>query len=237
MKKFHWILCCAILFTLFSACQRREDYGAIQESEMTIGLQNFQKLEMGDAFVIEVVQGSEFSIVAKGDKRNLDDLEYWVSNQTLKLNYKNHRNRQYSTRIYITMPNLQEINFSGASKSTIKGFIETGNLKINLSGASICDLQVQASNFTFYISGASKLKILESLNTNKIEAYISGASTFNGFLAKAEIYNVDISGASTAEISANQTLKVTASGASYVRYKGSPTIESHLSGESHLQQD
>ncbi|MCU0439409.1 MAG: DUF2807 domain-containing protein [Raineya sp.] len=237
MKKNHWISFCLVLLMVVSACQRREDYGPIQESEMSIGLQNFQKLEMGDAFVIEVIQGSEFSIVAKGDKRNLDDLEYWVSNQTLKVQYKNSRNRQYSTRLYITMPSLQEINFSGASKSTIKGFTGNTDFKLNLSGASTCDLQVQASNFTFYISGASRLKILENLNTNKIEAYISGASTLNGFLAKADIYTLDVSGASKAEISANQTLRVKASGASYVRYKGSPTIESNLSGESHLQQD
>lgn len=237
MKKFHWISLCFVLLTLFSACQRREDYGAIQEAEMSISLQNFQKLEMGEAFVIEVTQGSEFSIVAKGDKRNLDDLEYWVSNNTLKMRYKNSRNRQYSTRLYITMPTLKETNFSGASKSNIKGFVENSNFIVNLSGASTCDLQIQASSFTFYVSGASKLKIQESINTNEIEAYISGASILNAFLAKTEICDMDVSGASTAEISANQTLKVTASGASLVRYKGSPTIESRLSGESYLQQD
>jgi len=233
MKNLIYSIVCLLIF---SACRYREDYGALQEGEKTIQLDNFQKLEMGHAFVIEVKQGTEFSIQAKGDKRNLEDLEAMVSDGKLRIRYKNSANRHYTTYLYITMPHLEEVDFSGASKATITGFSEITSFKMILQGASMCQMQLSAANFDLNISGASKLEIVGG-SANKITANISGASFLDASWIKTEEALLDVSGASTAKVDVNKRLEVVASGASTVRYKGNPIVESSLSGASQIEKD
>lgn len=223
-----------VCFVLFSSCQRREDVGPKQEGEVSFELTDFDKLEMGSAFVIEVLKGTAFSVTAKGDQRNLNDLDARVINGELRIDYRNNRNRQYTTFIYIVMPSLKEINFSGASDSRISGFSGEEQLSVRLSGASRSKINHQAQKYKIDLSGASNLYV-EGSNAQSLEAKLSGASLLNAYSILAQEVYLDASGASDVKVSVVNKLKVTASGASNVRYRGNPGIlETNLSGASNI---
>jgi hypothetical protein len=140
---FYQISCVALLLMGLMACVR-EDVGPYQNDKQTYALTNFDRLDMGSAFTITVQQGANFSIVAEGDQRNLNDLDVYTRNGTLFARYRNHnRSRQYQTSFQITMPTLRGVAFSGASQSEVSGFTSLGDLDIELSGASRGKFTVQ----------------------------------------------------------------------------------------------
>jgi hypothetical protein len=237
MKAFYlnpllWLLAC--LTITFTGC-KKEDPGTFQEAERSFELTGFDRVEMGSAFLIRVQQGTRFSIVAKGDSRNLDDLDVRVINGNLIAEYRNQRNRQYSTSFDITLPTLQGVNFSGASKAVIKGFDGTNDFVITLSGASKTEVALQTERRLVRgnLSGASDLLITG--RATQVLANLSGASTWRGGGLVSTDVEVEASGASTAQVSASASLRVSATGASRITYRGNPQLSLSLTGGSTVQ--
>ena len=226
----------AALFALTLLSCRKENAGPYQEGTQAFDLTDFDELEMGSAFQIRVQQGSTFTVVAQGDRRNLDDLDVRVVNGRLKAKYRNQRNRRYETVFILTMPTLKAADFSGASRSTVSGFTGQDLLSLTLSGASSSEVSAQAGRVEVTLSGASEMRI--GGKTSTLVADLSGASRLNAFNTPAEEVMVDASGASHAEVSASNRLKVVASGASSVRYRGnSVVLDVNASGASSVKKD
>ncbi|MFD2574589.1 head GIN domain-containing protein [Spirosoma soli] len=236
MKRFFsYLASFAFIVTLITACSRREDIGPYQQAEQTYSLSNFNRLDMGSAFTIDVRQGNNFSIVATGDSRNLDDLDIYVRNNTLVARYRTNRNRKYETSFAITMPTLRGVSFSGASRSTVADFTNIDELDVELSGASKGEFSVNAGRMNLELSGASLLDVDGAGTT--IQAEISGASNLHAFNYPAERATIDASGASKADLTVANSLTVDASGSSLVRYRGNPSVQQRVSGASKVQPD
>lgn len=216
MKTSRILLFAALLLT---SCFENEDPGPLQEQTIEYSVADFERLEIGDAFNVTVTQGSEFSIVVNGDRRNLDDLEVKKIDNMLKVNYTTSGrsvNRQYTTYVSITMPSLKGVSFSGAVNSNISGFATAGDLAIDLSGASKLDISGSATN---------------------LQAVVSGASELRAFDLETTTATVDASGASKISVHATQQLNATASGASHISYQGNPAVNSSTSGASSIEVD
>lgn len=224
----------ALLATVLTACQRI-DVGPEQADQRTYGLTGFDALQMGSAFKIDVRQGSAFAITASGDRRNLDDLDVWVSQGTLHARYRIHRSRQHSTRFEITMPSLTYAEFSGASNAMVRGFSGNQPFGLLLSGASKADVDVQATKADLHLSGASNLDLRGRFQ--RIDADASGASHLDAFDAPADEADVEASGASAIRLNVAQRLKAVATGASSVVYRGNPTVDARPSGGSTVRKD
>jgi hypothetical protein len=90
MKTQKFLLIAAlILFVAFllSSCMDNEDPGPEQFETRDFAILDFDRLEMGDAFVITVKQSEFYSIHARGDRRNLNDLEVNKIGSTLKIRF------------------------------------------------------------------------------------------------------------------------------------------------------
>ena len=105
------ILRAAALFTsltvCLSSCMEDADPGPLQETEEEYAINDFDRLEIGDAFDVRVEQGATYTVKVKGDRRNVGDLEVKKISNTLQVRFrKGDRNdyRQYTTYITITMP-------------------------------------------------------------------------------------------------------------------------------------
>ncbi|WP_460472401.1 head GIN domain-containing protein [Emticicia fontis] len=203
--------------------------------DKTFNLRNFDKLEMGNAFQITVKKGADFKIIAKGDRRDIDDLIVKVTSGELKIYYSKWRIRRYRMEIGIEMPNVKEIDFSGATTSYLQGFNNLDELEIDLSGASKATLSANARFYKVDLSGASELD-LEGMG-KEMSVDLSGASKLNAFDTVVDKATLDVSGASSGRVNVNETLNIRASGASKVRYRGNPHVSSNLSGSSNVEKD
>lgn len=206
------------------------------EKQKTFDAKDFDRLEIGNAFQIKVVKGTAFKVSAAGDSRDIDDLLVVERNGTLEVSFRNNwRLRRYRMNIDIEMPTLKEVDFSGATTSTIKGFDDLTDLEIDLSGASKSVFLTNAKTYDIDLSGASTLEI--EGKSQKIYAELSGASTLNAFSTNAEEASLNLSGASSGRVNVAQQLKVRASGASKVRYRGNAKVDSDLSGSSKVEKE
>ena len=100
-----------VLFTITS-CDYIEDPGPIQYNEEVYIVSDFNRLDIGDAMHVTVVKGVFFEVNAKGDRRNLDDLEVSKVGNTLITRFTRNGNRRHTTYITISMPELVAANFT-----------------------------------------------------------------------------------------------------------------------------
>lgn len=224
-----------VALALFLTSCHTEDPGPLQEARRDYSEADFDRLEMGDAFDIEVRQGTFYEITVRGDERNLDDLEVKKEGTTLVIRYDDSDHRRHATYIEITMPTLAQVNFSGASKSTITGFTDLKSLRVSLSGASKSEIEADAVATDVALSGASTLTLYGS--GDDLRANASGASVLKAFDYPVSTADVSASGASSCKVSVADALRAVASGASTIIYRGSPTVDGDASGGSSIRKD
>jgi hypothetical protein len=218
-----------------TSCTHTEDPGPLWEDKRNFAVMDFDRIEMGSGFHIEVEQSSSFRVEAHGDSRNLDDLEVFVNGGTLVARFKNNANRKHTTRIEIKMPTLTSANLSGGSFSKIEDFESDQQFDLYLSGGSLCELEVGYKKINLILSGASKLD-MEGLG-DEMNAEVSGASELNAFEYPVRAADVNMSGASYGKVTVSDDLDAKATGASRLLYRGSPSVKSDVSGASSIEED
>jgi hypothetical protein len=215
-----------------------------EELTMTYDLQDFYSVDAGSAFEVNVTWFDEFYIKVTAVK--LDNIHVEKQGQTLKI--WRDGNEWFglfhpAPRVDITMPRLESLKLSGASRGQLDGFDMSTNLDVDLSGASRLDVHNLATgNFNLKVSGASKLNgVVKTYGDAGLE--VNGASSveLNGFVrnlsaniggaSKAllrEYYAQDaslvLSGASRAEVTLDGRLDARISGASNLGWRGVPTM-------------
>lgn len=209
------------------------------EFKKTVDIKDFESLDISGAFYVQVKQGSSFKIEMDGDRKDIEELTVRKDGNKLKIEYKNGlfnvRNRDY-VNILIEMPALQNVDFSGAVKSEIKGFNQNQDFDFELSGATeVVVTALNAKRIEADLSGASMLTLMGSAQS--LYADVAGASKVKSFSLRATTAEVDASGASNAEVNVSDRLKAMASGVSTIRYRGAAKIDKDVSGGSSVESE
>lgn len=210
---------------------------------------DFTGIQVSGGISLYLSQGNANAVAVSTDEaKDVDKVKTEVKNGVLKIyiesgawNGWNWKSKKI--KAYVTAKSIQKIDASGASSIVITDKITTGELKLDLSGASSLKGDVSASTCKFDINGASsykgaltvdgKLKISVSgasavtlsgaSRTASIE--LSGASSFKAYDFTIDNCSIEASGASVANIHVGTELSAEATGASSVRYAGSPNIK------------
>lgn len=125
-------------------------------------------------------------------------------------------------KIYLTAPKLNGLIASGAVNFVVVDALKAGLLNLNFSGASDFSGKVVCDELKANLSGASDIKI--SGKAQKMSLVCTGASSFKGLELRVAEADVVATGASSIKITATESLKAKASGASSVQHKGNPRI-------------
>ena len=217
-----------------SACNKIKPSKKITTEERAIG--TYEKISVYDAFDVSVTYGSATSKIIVEANDNL--MKYIITELdgdylVIKLDSKISVKSSATLKINITVPKLTEIKASGASSVEFLSELSTSNLNLNLSGASALKGDVNLTSCNFNLSGASHTDVAGSINTAIIE--LSGASSIGNYNCSIDTLSINLSGASSGSLTANNWLNINASGASSLHYKGDTTIgEQEISGGSSL---
>lgn len=197
----------------------------------------FDEVDVSHAFEVDITQAEGFSVVVRVDDNLREYLRVVKQGSTLVIGLQPGRPlnvRRATLEAEVTMPELTGIGLSGASHMTISGFESARSLDVDASGASELRGDIEAGQARFQVSGASRVTLRGSGEDLTIDG--SGASRIDlsdFAVADAEI---ELSGASRATVRASGRLDVRASGASHVTYSGSPTLgEIDTSGASSVR--
>jgi len=197
---------------------------------------NFTRVEISSAFVFEIGYSDSYSINVTADDNLIDYVQVSQDGETLKIRLGAAPSfRLVTLRASVTMPRLNGLTVSGASRGTVSDFTPTEGLNITVSGASRVEGDFTAGDIGFDVSGASTVQLEGS--ADDMVAVVSGACTFN--LGDFTVNNADvnISGASTGTINLDGRLDANVSGASTLLYIGDPTMGTiDVSGYSTLRE-
>ena len=195
----------------------------------------FTGLEVSDRFAVDVTIGSSGGVSLRVDDRLRDEVEVEVSGDLLRIGLRPgiHHAREATLEAEVTAPAIERVLASGASTVRIASAVAGERLDLALSGSSTIIAELASGVAHVALSGSSIATLSGAAST--VEATVSGAShLYADELAVVDL-TIDVSGASTADVMATGTLAAGASGASHVRYGGSPSVErSTTSGASSI---
>ncbi|MDX1942270.1 MAG: head GIN domain-containing protein [Saprospiraceae bacterium] len=218
----------------FTAC---EDEFSTEKIDKTFDLSGFTEIDLGDAFEIEITKGETYKVNARGNVRDINDLQLRVQNGRLTGKYESDFNNHKRTEITIQLPELEVLRLTGATKTKLYGFENTsGNqeLELYLGGASELEALLDLKFLKLHVEGASEITLDGVAKT--VDAEINGASRFYGSNFYTETIHTDISGVSKANVRVSKELKGNLSGNSELNYLGNPDIlDVEVSGNSKLR--
>ncbi|NEM97312.1 GIN domain-containing protein [Pontibacter burrus] len=184
---------------------------------------DFDRISIGGPFHVQIKQGNRHSVNVHGQEREIERMEVESNGGELTIRSKRKTINLFDDRepvlIVVTVPNLRELDLSGAIKADVIG-INTNQLDIELSGATEAAIQARAKTIRADIAGASSTHF--SGTTDRFEIEAAGACSINADRLRASNVIIDASGMTVASVYANNSLRADASGASTITYAGSP---------------
>jgi len=184
---------------------------------------DFTEVEISSAFEFEIEQSSSCNISITADDNVMEYVQVSQDGPTLKIGLRRFTwFGPVTLRASVTMPQLNGLTASGASRGTVSDFSSNEDLDITVSGASRVTGDITAGNVEFEISGASTIQLEGS--ANDMVADVSGASSLNLDDFTVNNADVDFSGASSGTINLSGRLDADLSGASRLWYIGEPTM-------------
>lgn len=203
-----------------------------------IDLENFSELNSNSPITFILKKSDHYEIVLSGKSDETDQITIDRSDETLTIDYKKSilplQSKKQIITVYILMPELNKINFGGASRSIINGF-DTDQIDVELDGAAASEMDVDTKQLHANLKGASKLQL--SGSAADLEATLSGASYLKAFSFKAKNVKLNVRNAASARVHATDNLTVRAHGGSNVHYRGNPKIEITKNKESIVKED
>ena len=199
---------------------------------------SFDRVEVGNAFKVDITQGATYSVVVRFDSSFEQRLEVVKEGNTLKIGLKDEgggvRIQAGTREVEITMPELTGLDLSGASQGTISGFKSTKALEVGLHGGSSLQGDVEAGDASFAAAGGSNATLSGSGQNVTVAA--EGGSTIDLSKFSSTDTNVSAGGNSEVTVNASGRLDAQADGDSTVYYLGSPTLGTiDTSGSSTIQ--
>jgi hypothetical protein len=187
-----------------------------------VAVPSFTRLQVSWGFEVTVAVGQPSLQLHVDD--NLDrQLDVGVDGDTLRIGLRRVSSVSDATlRATVTVPSLAQLQGSGSSRIHLQDRLAGDELRVELSGASRLDGPVDLGSMTASLSGASDLEL--SGRARSVDASASGASHLMLQQLQVDALEVSLSGASNAEVSVRRTISASLSGASSLRYRGSPTF-------------
>lgn len=233
------LLSCILVLSFFiSSCswvngEKIRGNGNISAQKRAVS--NFTGVDVSGALDIVVTQDSAFSVRVEAD----DNLHQYLKTEIVGSVLKVYAEEGYDLDgtkdiiIHVSAPSYLVFEASGASSITAANRISNKQrISLNASGASSIEMEVDTPEVFTDLTGASDVILGGQAKTHTGEA--SGASTIKAYDLMTEISDIEVSGASHAQVFASITLTANASGASDVKFKGTPTLSSNVSGASDI---
>lgn len=194
-------------------------------------LSGFSEIEINSPLKVYVRQAAGHRVVLNGKREDINDIVVDKSGERLTVNYKkglkvvNQKNRDVN--VYIFMPEVHVLAFGGGSRSFVSSF--TGSeIDVRLSGAAVSDMDLKAQLLRTELSGASRLNLNGS--GKELISSLSGAASLYAFDYEVNSAEVNAASASNARITAYDFLKISSTGSSAVRYRGTARVEIEKKG-------
>lgn len=229
----------AFLFLLAAAQVTKAQKYIISDGNAVIrNVPAFTGVKVSSAIDLYISQGDQTGVaVSASDSKVKDRIRTEVKDGVLHIwfdgkGWNDWRGNKHM-KAYVSVKEVKMIKAEGACDVKLMGMIKSDKLSIDLGGASDISGELECNSLEMDVSGASDTKLKG--NVGSISVKLSGASSIKGWDLVSDYVDIDASGASSANVIVNKEMKVNASGASDINYRGSGVIrEMKTSGASSI---
>ena len=225
MKKLLTLFAAALMALLPAAAGNEPE--SVKMETKTLQLASFKGLDVSWIYHVELTKASRQNVELEAPDFVMPYLQAKVRENTLVLGVANLpgdvrrklERGNYEVIARVALPELTDLEMSGASKLVAEGDFQTPRFEMELSGASgLKGLRMKADQADIECSGASKFQLTGQLKDLEID--LSGAS--KGTLeSDGNKINMDMSGSSKLELTGVfESLKAEISAASHLTAKG-----------------
>ncbi|MCD6068418.1 MAG: hypothetical protein K0S33_3244 [Bacteroidetes bacterium] len=194
-------------------------FGLFAQTSETRTVTDFTKINAEGVSEVIITQADQTTLKVRAESEDMNNILTEVKGNTLNITTKGNIKNDF--KVYVTFKTLDAISTSGAAYVKSDSTFNAEKVELESSGASKIKLDVICKNIRSNATGASTI-LLTGATENHV-AFVSGAASMKAY--KLSTMNTDItnSGASTSRINVNQKLVANTSGASSLRYMGTPT--------------
>ncbi|SFT85109.1 Putative auto-transporter adhesin, head GIN domain [Lishizhenia tianjinensis] len=221
-----YVLLIALVGLVFSSCSKFKINPSSTITTEDKGITGFTKLKLRDNINAYVTFSSENEgVIIEANENIHDRIVVTMVSGELEIELKHNTSFRKGAVInaYITVPYLKAVDAHDASSVIFENTLETATFEAKVTDASHFEGELRLDDAILNISDASHVDFSGVCNTTEIN--ISDASSFVGYGFEVEHLDIFLKDASSAKLTVNQTLKVTAKDASSLKYKGNPTID------------
>lgn len=210
--------------------------GQIEERDVVLG--DVTEVSIGSALNAEVVPGEDASVTVRADDNVMNRIEVDERGRRVEIRLERGiRLRAATVEIVVALPDLTRVGASGAADVEVAEGFDARELRVSASGASDVRGVIEAAGLDVSASGSSNVTL--SGDAERLQARASGASDVD--LRQLSVdgdARVEASGTSDVAVRVAGALEARASGASGVRYAGSPgDLTTQISGASSVEGD
>lgn len=209
----------AVSMLPFLTYSQTEGSGNIQKQDRP--LPAFSKIEVGSAFTVILTKG-EPSVIVETDDNLGQNIETLVNDGVLQINSSGIKNPT-SLKVYVTAPNITDIELSGAARLESRGILEFPVLHLGATGASRANIEVSSQELITEVTGASRVT-LRGMATNHITE-VTGASSVNALMLKTITTTAEVTGAGRVSVFAKNQLNANTRDAGSISYFDNPDIK------------
>lgn len=207
--------------------------GNIISQSRTVGA--FNQVEVSSAIHVTLMPDSAMTVKVETDSNLQPYIEVYIKGSVLYIHQRNNSsiNATKETQVYVSAPVFEKLRAEGACKLISGQPIRVGGrFDLAVEGASKATLAVTAGEIAVTMNGASNATITGETKALTVNA--SGSCELNAFGLSAGNVELDLDGASSAEVYPTTRLIADANGASTILYKGNVSPAYTLNGASKI---
>jgi len=226
------------VLTLFLSCitflstQTTQNYGSTNDrirgngnviSKEISSTADFTDIKVCCAIKVEVAQGPTTSIRVEGDENLLPYLITEVSGNTLDIYIQKGIGIKTDNglHVYVTMPDLREIEANSASKLKTTTTFTGTELDIDCSSAAKVFVDFSGQEVNVDVNSAGVVEMEGKLQD--IDLAASSAGKIDAFECRANRGKADVNSAASIRLHVTEQLDAEASSGGSIRYRGTPT--------------
>ncbi len=197
---------------------------------------DFSGVDISTDFQAYITFSDQTSVTIEVDDNMVNFVEVNVNNGVLSVreNSRSWVKGKQTLNAYISVPSLDYIKGSSDAIIVLKNPLNTDRLKVDLSGDSTLEGEVNANSIDTYLKGDSYLTI--SGGADHLKGDVSGDSEIRNYDLVIKNIDLKLRGDSVAEVTVQESMKVDLNGDSEMRYKGNPEVmKQYVRGDSEIR--
>ncbi|MET1054798.1 MAG: head GIN domain-containing protein [Pedobacter sp.] len=210
-----------VLPVLFTACKSKcvEDLGI--HATRDFALKPFDEIKVSGPIRLVMRQDSTYKVNVQADSAVIGLVKVEVSGHELelKLDAKSYCGKD-SIIISAGIGDLKKLKADGAGHIYTSSLINVNDLEMNLSGATMMMMQMNAGKLTTNTDGAANVALLGQAGVHELKG--KGAIQLTAFDFVTGVSDISVEGVAKLKINVLNELNINSTGSADISYKGSP---------------